>query len=78
LERTYHRRTREFGEAFGSIVSDTYLGQIRDYDREEVQIASQELTGGSAEVSGSMVGGNADALDLKFKLRKLEGRWEDR
>jgi phospholipid transport system substrate-binding protein len=65
----------KFRNAFDSIVSDTYLGQLRDYDRQEVQIVSQELAGGDAEVSGSMVGGNEEAVDLKFKLRVLEGKW---
>jgi phospholipid transport system substrate-binding protein len=55
----------KFRDAFDSIVSDTYLSQVRDYDRREVQIASQELTGG-----------NAEAVDLKFKLRILEGKWK--
>jgi phospholipid transport system substrate-binding protein len=66
----------KFRDAFDSIVSDTYLGQVRDYDRREVQIASQELTGGNAEVYGSMLGGNEETVDLKFKLRILEGKWK--
>ena len=43
----------KFSQAFNSIVADTYLGEIRDYDRERIQIVSQELSGANAEVSGS-------------------------
>ena len=66
----------KFGEAFNSIVADTYLGQIRDYAREQVQIVTQDLSGANAEVSGSMLGGNEEAVDLKFKLRNIEGEWK--
>jgi len=66
----------KFSRAFNSIVADTYLGQIRDYDREQVQIVSQDLSGANAEVSGTMLGGNEEAVDLKFKLRDIEGEWK--
>jgi phospholipid transport system substrate-binding protein len=67
----------KFSDAFNSIVADTYLGKIRDYDREQVNIISEELTGGGhAAVSGSMVGGNEGAVDLKFKLRKIGDDWK--
>ncbi|MFZ0247529.1 MlaC/ttg2D family ABC transporter substrate-binding protein [Candidatus Binatus sp.] len=66
----------KFSQAFNSIVADTYLGQIRDYAREQVQIVSQDLSGANAEVSGSMLGGNEEAVDLKFKLRNIEGEWK--
>ncbi len=66
----------KFSQAFNSIVADTYLAQIRDYDREQLQIVSQELSGANAEVSGSMLGGNEEAVDLKFKLRDIEGEWK--
>jgi ABC-type transporter MlaC component len=66
----------KFSQAFNSIVADTYLGQIRDYARKQVQIVSQDLSGANAEVSGSMLGGNEEAVDLKFKLRNIEGEWK--
>src|SRR5208282_4766810 len=66
----------KFSRAFNSIVADTYLAQIRDYDREQLQIVSQDLSGANAEVSGSMLGGNEEAVDLKFKLRNIEGEWK--
>jgi len=66
----------KFGQAFNSIVADTYLGQIRDYALQQVEIASQDLSGDHAEVSGSMLGGNERAVDLKFKLRNIEGEWK--
>jgi ABC-type transporter MlaC component len=66
----------KFSQGFNSIVADSYLAEIRDYDREQLQIVSQELSGANAEVSGSMLGGNEEAVDLKFKLRDIEGEWK--
>jgi phospholipid transport system substrate-binding protein len=66
----------KFSQAFNSLVADTYLGEIRDYDREQIQIVSQELRGANAEVSGSMRNSSDEVADLKFKLRNIEGQWK--
>jgi phospholipid transport system substrate-binding protein len=66
----------KFSQAFNSIVADTYLGEIRDYDREQIQIVSQELSGANAEVSGNMRNSNDEVADLKFKLRNVAGEWK--
>lgn len=66
----------KFSDAFNSIVADTYLGKIQDYDRGQVQILSQDMQGDHAQVSGSMLGGNEGAVDLKFKLRKIGDDWK--
>ena len=41
-----------------------------------MQIVTQDLSGANAEVSGSMLGGNEEAVDLKFKLRNIEDEWK--
>jgi phospholipid transport system substrate-binding protein len=66
----------KFSHAFNSIVADTYLGEIRDYDGERIQIVSQELNGADAEVSGNMRNGSDEVANLKFKLRNIEGEWK--
>jgi len=66
----------KFSQAFNDLVSDTYLGEIRDYDRAQLQDVSQELRGATAEVSGTMRGGNDEVADLKIKLRDIAGQWK--
>jgi phospholipid transport system substrate-binding protein len=67
----------KFSNAFNDLVADTYLGEIRDYDRAELQDVSQELRGANAEVSGRMRGGGSDQIaDLKMKLRSIAGQWK--
>jgi phospholipid transport system substrate-binding protein len=66
----------KFSQAFNDLVSDTYLGEIRDYDRAQLQDVSQELRGANAEVSGTMRGGNDEVADLKIKLRDVAGQWK--
>jgi phospholipid transport system substrate-binding protein len=66
----------KFSQAFSSIVADTYLGEIRDYDRAQIQIVSQELSGANAEVSGNMRNSGDEVADLKFKLRNIAGNWK--
>jgi ABC-type transporter MlaC component len=66
----------KFSQAFNSLVADTYLGELRDFDREQIQNVSQELSGANAEVSGSMRNSNDEVADLKFKLRNIAGRWK--
>jgi phospholipid transport system substrate-binding protein len=66
----------KFSQAFNDLVSDTYLGEIRDYDRAQLQDVSQELRGANAEVSGTMRGGNDEVADLKIKLRDIAGQWK--
>jgi phospholipid transport system substrate-binding protein len=68
----------KFSQAFNDLVSDTYLGEIRDFDRATLQDVSQELRGANAEVSGTMRGGGASdkVADLKIKLRDIAGQWK--
>jgi ABC-type transporter MlaC component len=67
----------QFSRAFNDLVADTYLGEIRDYDRTELQDVSQELRGVNAEVSGTMRGGSNDQVaDLKIRLRDIAGQWK--
>jgi ABC-type transporter MlaC component len=67
----------KFGQAFNTLVADTYLGEIRDFDRAQLQDVSQELRGANAEVSGRMRGGGSDQIaDLRIKLRDIAGQWK--
>jgi len=67
----------KFSNSFNDLVADTYLGEIRDYDRTELRDVSQELRGANAEVSGRMRGGGSDQIaDLKMKLRDIAGQWK--
>jgi len=67
----------KFSDAFNDLVADTYLGEVRDYDRAELRDVSQELRGANAEVSGRMRGGGSDQIaDLKMKLRDIAGQWK--
>lgn len=67
----------KFSNAFKDLVADSYLGEIRDYDRAELQDVSQELRGADAEVSGRMRGSGSDQIaDLKMKLRDIAGQWK--
>ena len=65
-----------FSQAFNSIVADTYLGELRDYDREQMEIVSQELSGADAKITGRIGGGDGEVADLTFKLRDIAGQWK--
>lgn len=80
LARNYRRfspeQRREFVAEFKSHLSRSYGNRVDRYEQEKVDIIDARVEPrGDVTVLTRIVGGQADGIEMNYRLREREGRW---
>ncbi|MGH0036759.1 MAG: MlaC/ttg2D family ABC transporter substrate-binding protein [Myxococcota bacterium] len=81
LARNYRKfspeQREEFVAEFKSHLSRSYGNRVDRYEQEKVDIAGARLEPrGDVTVLTRIVGGQADGIEMNYRLREREGRWQ--
>jgi phospholipid transport system substrate-binding protein len=80
LARNYKKFSQaqrgEFEQEFKAYLSRSYGSRVDRYEQEKVEIAGERLEArGDVTVRTRIVGGQADGIEIHYRLREREGTW---